>query len=234
MRARPLPLPSDRHGYRHVPGSLRPHLHVRRTAGAPPPRAGRGLPAVLRRARASGARRGCLAGRRARQTLSGRLQQRARGRPCASRCGRGAGAAGGGAEHPHPLSARRRGRVRGAAAGLVPRGPGQRHVHLHRQRGQRPGAARRDRGHRPHGLHRHPQRLSRRDALAGGHVTVAAPRGQPCAHGAAARQLPRRPGAGRLALRRGRRGRRRRTGPGRHARGRADGRHRVRQRRHPH
>ena len=129
------------------------------------------------------------------RALSRRLQQRRLRRALPSARRRGDRAAGGRAQHAYALSARDRARLRrGAARDLSGRArPG--HVHLHRQRGQRPRSARRANLHRRHRLHRHRKRLSRRHQRAGGAVALAraavVPAAATCGTVAGARARPR-------------------------------------------
>ena len=101
--------------------------------------------------------------RRGRAGLPGRLQQRAVGRALPPAGGRGDRAPGGHPRHAHRVRQRAHPRLRRAAARHVPGRPRPRHVHLHRQRGGRPGAAHRTLRDRRRGDRHHRQRLPRRD-----------------------------------------------------------------------
>ena len=79
----------------------------------------------------------------------------------------------GSSQHPHALSARDRARLRREAARDLSGRDRPRHVHLHRQRGQRPRAARREDLHRRDRLHRDGNRLSRRHRCARRDVALA-------------------------------------------------------------
>ena len=100
--------------------------------------------------------------------LPRRLQQRAVGRALAPARHRGGDAAAGDAQHAHQVPDRRRRRLRRAAARDAPDRPGARDVHLHRERGERPGAADRPAPHRRHRGDRDRQRLPRGDRRGGG------------------------------------------------------------------